>query len=77
MNTANSLSLATKEQVVEALLEIMHSHREEFSGLLLEALEDSALGIAIEEGRQQDFVSEEEIMSILQSEISNAFEVEA
>ncbi|TAE25483.1 MAG: hypothetical protein EAZ92_11990 [Candidatus Kapaibacterium sp.] len=46
MNSSPSLSLATKEQVVEAL-------------------EDSALGIAIEAGQQQDFVSEEEIMSFL------------
>ncbi len=55
----------------------MHSHREEFSGILQEALEDSALGIAIEEGQQQDFVSEEEIMSILQGEVLSGAEVAA
>jgi hypothetical protein len=60
-----TLPNSSKEMLVEALVEVMHSRREEFVGLLSEALEDIALSTAIAEGRTDDFVSEEEIRLLL------------
>ncbi|MEA5536378.1 hypothetical protein [Crocosphaera sp. XPORK-15E] len=59
----------TKELLTEILIEMMQSKREIFYEIVLEALEEIGLANAITEGRQNEFVSEEEIFSILDSEV--------
>ncbi|MEA5512286.1 hypothetical protein VB715_21165 [Crocosphaera sp. UHCC 0190] len=59
----------TKELLTEILIEMMQSKREIFYEIVLEALEEIGLANAIIEGRQNEFVSEEEIFSILDSEV--------
>jgi hypothetical protein len=54
-----------KELLKEVVIELMHSQREVFYEIVLEALEDVGLANAISEGRNNDFVSEEAIFSIL------------
>jgi hypothetical protein len=62
----HTLSSATsKEVLMEALVELMNTRREEFGALVLDAMEQVALAAAIQEGRTNDFVSEEEIMALL------------
>jgi len=56
----------TKELVTEVLVEMLHDKREVFYEIVLEALEDIGLANAIEDGRKNDFVSEREVMEILE-----------
>ncbi|HRQ42618.1 MAG TPA: hypothetical protein PLD25_32290 [Chloroflexota bacterium] len=51
----------TKELLREVLLELLQEKRSEFYDLVLEAMEEVGLANALREGRQNDFVSEEEI----------------
>lgn len=55
----------TKELLREVLLELLQEKRSEFYDLVLEAMEEVGLASAIREGRQNDFVSEEDIRAIL------------
>lgn len=55
----------TKELLREVLLELLQEKRSEFYDLVLEAMEEVGLANAICEGRQNDFVSEEDIRAIL------------
>jgi esterase/lipase len=55
----------TKELLTEILIEMLQTKREVFYEIVLEALEEIGLANAIIEGRKDDFVSEEEIMTIL------------
>ncbi len=55
----------TKELLTEVLIEMLQQKREVFHDIVLEALEDVGLANAIVEGRQNDFVGEDEIMGVL------------
>jgi len=54
-----------KALLKETLLELLEERREEFSDLLLEALEDLALSRAIREGEDTCFVDKREILKII------------
>ena len=54
-----------KQLIKEALLELMEEKRGLFMEVMLEVIEEIGLANAIQEGRQNDFVSEEEIFAIL------------
>jgi hypothetical protein len=54
-----------KALLKETLVELLEERREEFSELLLEALEDLALSRAIREGEDTGFVDKKEILKIL------------
>ncbi len=56
----------TKELLTEVLVEMLQQKREVFYEIVLEALEDVGLANAITEGRQDKFVGEDKIMSILE-----------
>jgi hypothetical protein len=56
----------TKELLTEVLIEMMQQKREVFYEIFLDALEDVGLANAITEGRQDDFVGEDKIISILE-----------
>jgi hypothetical protein len=56
---------ALKQLVKTALLEVFEENRPLFVGLMQEALEDLALGRAIEEGLQQETVSREAVFKTL------------
>ena len=56
----------TKELLTEVLVEMIQQKREVFYEIVIEALEDVGLANAISEGRQNEFVSEEKIMNILE-----------
>ncbi len=56
----------TKELLTEVLVEMIKEKREVFREIVLEAIEEVGLANAIAEGRQGKFVSEEEIMSVLE-----------
>jgi len=55
-----------KSLLEEVLIKMMREKRETFRELLVEALEDTALANAIQQGRKNSFVSEERIMKILE-----------
>lgn len=54
-----------KSLLKETLVELLEERREEFSELLLEALEDLALSRAIQEGEGTGFVDKKEILKII------------
>ncbi|MEW6658958.1 MAG: hypothetical protein AB1424_09885 [Thermodesulfobacteriota bacterium] len=54
-----------KALLKETLVELLEERREEFSELLLEALEDLALSRAIREGEGTGFVDKKEILKII------------
>ncbi len=56
----------TKELLTEVLVEMIQQKREVFQEIFLEALEEVGLGNAIAEGRENDFVSENEILNVLE-----------
>jgi hypothetical protein len=56
----------TKELMTEVIVEMIRQKREVFYDIILEALEDVGLGKAIAEGRKDDFVSEDRILSLLE-----------
>ena len=57
--------IQTKELLRQVVLELLQEKRSELYELILEAMEEIGLANAIREGRQDDFVSEEEIRAIL------------
>lgn len=59
---------ALKPLLEEVLVKMIREKREVFYEIFMEALEDIALGNAIQEGRQDDFVSEDRIVAILEGE---------
>lgn len=59
----------TKELLTEVMIELLRSKRDLIRDILLEALEEVGLANAIAEGRKNEFVSEEEIFSILDREV--------
>jgi len=54
-----------KALLKESLIELLEERREEFSELLLEALEDLALSRAIREGEGTGLVDKQEILKII------------
>lgn len=58
----------TKEMLTEIMVEIIKTRKDLFYDLILEALEEISLANAIKEGRQDNFVSEEKIFALLDSE---------
>jgi hypothetical protein len=56
----------TKELLTEVLVEMIKDKREVFQEIVLEAIEEVGLANAIVEGRGDNFVSEEKIMSALE-----------
>ncbi|CAD5941511.1 MULTISPECIES: hypothetical protein [Planktothrix] len=58
----------TKEMLTEIMVEIIKTRKDLFYDIILEALEEISLANAIKEGRQDDFVSEEKIFALLDSE---------
>jgi len=66
MNATISLSdEKTKELLTEVLIDLMQTKRSLLNEIILDALEEVGLANAINEGRKDDFVSEDEIFSIL------------
>jgi hypothetical protein len=55
----------TKALIKEVVIELLQERRVEFYALILEAMEEVALANAIQDGRRDDFVNEEEITAIL------------
>ncbi|CAD0224170.1 hypothetical protein [Planktothrix agardhii] len=58
----------TKEMLTEIMVEIIKTRKDLFYDIILEALEEISLANAIKEGRQDNFVSEEKIFALLDSE---------
>lgn len=58
----------TKEMLTEIMVEIIKTRKDLFYDVILEALEEISLANAIKEGRQDNFVSEEQIFALLDSE---------
>ncbi len=56
----------TKELLAEVLVEMIREKREVFYEIVLEAMEEVGLANAIREGRTNEFVGEDEIMSVLE-----------
>ncbi|MCQ3975908.1 MAG: hypothetical protein DPW09_20940 [Anaerolineae bacterium] len=56
-----------KELIKEILIEMIKEKRDLFYELILEAMEEAGLAKAISEGRKDSFVSEDQILAILQA----------
>jgi hypothetical protein len=57
-----------KELLKEVLIELMEEKRDLFFEVMLEAIEETGLANAIREGRQNEFVSEEQILAMLRDQ---------
>jgi len=55
----------TKELLTEVMVELIKTNRDVLREIMVDALEEVGLANAIAEGRNNDFVSEAEIFSIL------------
>ncbi len=55
----------TKELLTEVVLELLKTKRNVLYDVVLETLEEVGLANAIVEGRKNEFVSEEEVFSII------------
>lgn len=55
-----------KKLIKEALVELVRERQDLFFELIVEAIEEIGLVEAIREGRQNEFVPEEEILAILE-----------
>jgi hypothetical protein len=55
----------TKELLTEVVIDLLKTKRNVMREIMLEALEEVGLANAIAEGRKDEFVSEDEILSIL------------
>ena len=58
----------TKELLTEVMVELIKTKRDVFHEIIMEALEEVGLANAIIEGRKNDFVTEENIFSVLDSQ---------
>ena len=56
----------TKELLTEVMIELLKNKRDLIYDILLEALEEVGMANAIAEGRKNEFVSEEEVFSLLE-----------
>jgi hypothetical protein len=57
-----------KALLKEVLIELLEEERDLFFEVMLEAIEEIGLANAIREGRQNEFVSEEQILAILRGQ---------
>ena len=57
-----------KALLKEVLIELLEEERDLFFEVMLEAIEEIGLANAIREGRQSEFVSEEQILAVLRSQ---------
>jgi hypothetical protein len=57
-----------KALLKEVLIELLEEERDLFFEVMLEAIEEIGLANAIREGRQNEFVSEEQILAVLRSQ---------
>jgi hypothetical protein len=57
----------TKQLLKEVVLELFEERHELFREIILEAIEEAGLIEAIQEGRQHDYVEEEEIRLLLEN----------
>jgi hypothetical protein len=55
----------TKELLTEVMIELLRTKRDLIRDILMEALDEVGLANAIAEGRTNEFVSEEEVFSLL------------
>ena len=55
----------TKEILTEIMIDILKNRKDLFYDLILEAIEEIGLANAIQEGRQDEFIEEETIFSLL------------
>jgi len=58
----------TKELLTEVMIDLLKTKRDILYDVVLEALEEVGLANAIAEGRKDEFVSEDEIFSILDND---------
>ena len=58
----------TKELLKEVLIELIEEKRDLFFEVMLEAIEEIGLANAIREGRQGEFVSEDQVLAILRGQ---------
>jgi vacuolar-type H+-ATPase subunit D/Vma8 len=66
MNAVMSLNdVRTKELLTEVMVDLIKNKRDVLHEIMLEALEEVGLANAIMDGRENNFVSEDEIFSIL------------
>ncbi|MCD6291630.1 MAG: hypothetical protein J7M34_14115 [Anaerolineae bacterium] len=56
-----------KNLIRQVLVELLEERRSEFHELVMEAIEEIALANAIRAGRKNEFVSEDEIRSVLEA----------
>jgi hypothetical protein len=54
-----------KRLLKEVMIELFHERQDLFLEIMLEALEETGLAAAIREGRKQEYVTEEEIRTLL------------
>ena len=57
-----------KELLKEALVELMEEKRDLFYEVMLEAMEEAGLANAIREGRQGEYVSEDQVLAVLREQ---------
>ena len=57
----------TKNLLREVLIELLGERRSEFHELIVEAIEEVALANAIRVGRKNEFVSEDQIRTVLEA----------
>jgi len=57
-----------KELLKEVIIELAQERRDLFFEIILEAIEEIGLANAIRQGRQNEFVSEESIIAILEGQ---------
>ena len=60
----------TREMLTEVLIDLIRTRKELFAEIFRDALEEVGLANAIAEGRKNDFVSEETIFTILDSDVT-------
>ena len=56
----------TKDYLRQVLIELLEERRNEFHELVIESIEEVALANAIRAGRKDQFVSEDEILAVLE-----------
>ncbi|NOZ49037.1 MAG: hypothetical protein GXP37_03185 [Chloroflexi bacterium] len=57
----------TKDLLKAALVELMEENPDAFSQAVIQAMQEVGLARAIREGRQDDFIDEKEVFSILEN----------
>ena len=60
----------TREMLTEVLIDLIKTRKQLFAEIFRDALEEVGLANAIAEGRKNDFVSEETIFTILDSDVT-------